>query len=58
MITMPGANRFGTRAQYPELDPALGSVVFVKGDSFKLARGLGMIWRTAPEPAAEEKTKQ
>jgi hypothetical protein len=57
-ITMPGANRFGTRAQYPELDPALGSVVFVKGDSFKLARGLGMIWRTAPEPAAEEKTKQ
>ncbi len=58
MVTMPGANRFGTRTQYPELDPALGSVVFVKGDNFRLARGLGMIWRTAPEAAAEEKTKQ
>jgi hypothetical protein len=57
-ITMPGANRFATRAPYPELDPAWGSVVFVRGDNFRLARGLGMIWRTVPEAAAGEKTKQ
>jgi hypothetical protein len=57
-ITMPGATRFASRPQYPELDPSMGSVIFVKGDNFKLARGLGMVWRTAPGAAAEDKTKQ
>ncbi len=57
-ISLPNTTKFGLRMPAPELDPSLGSIVFIRGDGFKLARGLGMVWRTEPEPVAEEKTKK
>jgi len=57
-ISAPGSTRFGTNVRMnaglgqPRLDLP-GSVFFVGGDNFKLARGLLMFWRT--ESPTEEK---
>ncbi len=57
-ITGPGATRFGPNMRMnaglgvPKLDLP-GSVFFVGGDNFKLARGLLMFWRT--QSPSEEK---
>ncbi|MEO8128779.1 MAG: hypothetical protein ABJF23_21540 [Bryobacteraceae bacterium] len=57
-ISGPGSTRFGTNVRMnnslgqPKLDLP-GSVFFVGGDNFKLARGLLMFWRT--ESPTEEK---
>ncbi len=51
VISGPGSTRFGANVRMntglnePRLNLP-GSVFFVKGDSFKLARGLHMFWRT------------
>jgi hypothetical protein len=53
LISTPGSTRFGSNARS---NPGLaisrlnlpGSVFFVRGDSFKIARGLHMFWRTKP----------
>lgn len=54
----PGSTRFGpnwhlNNAAAPVKLEAPGSVFFVRGDSFRLARGLHMYWRTQSPP--EEK---
>lgn len=57
-ISAPGSTRFGTNVRMntgigqPKLDLP-GSVFFVRGDNFKLARGLLMFWRT--QSPSEEK---
>jgi hypothetical protein len=52
-ISGPGAPRFGSNGRFaPVVQSAQlslpGSVFFIRGESFKLARGLHMFWRTQP----------
>ncbi len=58
LIAWPGNNRMGTNLRmnspFPQAQPDVpGSVFFVRGETFKLARGLPMFWRT--QPSSEEK---